>query len=63
MSSTFERLADDLVIRTHGDGIQAWATAALIEHKGRFLLIEKPTGRLGGACIPASPRISVAISR
>jgi ADP-ribose pyrophosphatase YjhB (NUDIX family) len=31
---------DELVSRTHSEGITDLATAALIEHQGRFLLIE-----------------------
>ncbi|MFJ9544483.1 NUDIX hydrolase [Streptomyces sp. NPDC101225] len=34
---------DDLVTRTHSEGINELAAAALIEHEGRFLLIEKPS--------------------
>ncbi|MGA5504968.1 NUDIX hydrolase [Streptomyces umbrinus] len=37
------RQLDELVTRTHSEGIDELAAAALIEHEGRFLLIEKPS--------------------
>ncbi|MGV9344869.1 NUDIX hydrolase [Streptomyces spiralis] len=37
------RRLDDLATRTHSEGINELAAAALIEQEGRFLLIEKPS--------------------
>ncbi|MEV0446201.1 NUDIX domain-containing protein [Streptomyces spectabilis] len=37
------RQLDELVTRTHSEGIDELAAAALIEHEGRFLLIENPS--------------------
>jgi hypothetical protein len=42
VSGAFDQQVDDLVTRTHGEGIRDLAAAALSERSGRFLLIEKP---------------------
>lgn len=36
------RFLDDLAIRTHNEGISNLAAAALIDHEGKFLLVEAP---------------------
>jgi 8-oxo-dGTP diphosphatase len=46
-STLDQQQVDELVTRTHGQGIHDLAAAALIEHGGRFLLVEKPAPDFG----------------